>query len=160
MRIEHILPTKIVTNLVDSNLLLRGAQPTHPLFAVVDRFVASVKARGEIVYACPQNCTEFWAVATRPLSANGLGLTTSQAEIELAKIESLFPMLDDDPAIYPEWRRLVTLAGVAGKPTHDARLLAVALVNGVQNLLTFNGSDFLRFAALAPSVTIVDPGTV
>jgi len=146
--------------LVDTNLLLRFVQPKHPLNRVTVEAIRKRREEGGVVRACPQNFTEFWAVATRPLSANGLGFNTSEAERELARIESLFPMLDDDPAIYPKWRRLVTLAGVSGKPTHDARLLAVALVYGVQNLLTFNGSDFLRFATLAPSVTIVDPGTV
>ncbi|MDQ2798848.1 MAG: PIN domain nuclease, partial [Armatimonadota bacterium] len=111
-------------------------------------------------YACPQNCTEFWTVATRPIYANGLGFTTAQAEIELAKIETLFPLLPDSPAIYPEWRRLVTLAGVSGKPTHDARLMAVAVTNGISNLLTFNGNDFTRFTSLAPTVTLLDPNQV
>lgn len=69
-------------------------------------------------------------------------------------------MLPDVPAIYPEWRRLATQAGVSGKPTHDARLLAVAVVYGVDNLLTFNGGDFTRFGSLAPTVTILDPHTV
>lgn len=146
--------------LVDTNLLLQFVQPKHPLNPVTVRAIRKRRGEGEAVRACPQNFTEFRAVSTRPLSANGLGFNSSEAERELARIESLFPMLPDDPAIYPEWRRLVTQAGVSGKPTHDARFLAVALVYGVQNLLTFNSSDFLRFAALAPSITIVDPGTV
>jgi predicted nucleic acid-binding protein len=155
-----LLSANVVTNLVDSNLLLRGAQVSHPLFTLTDAVIAKLRLRGERVYACPQNCTEFWAVATRPVAANGLGFSTAQAEMELAKIETLFPMLPDDPAIYPEWRRLVTQAGVSGKPTHDARLMAVAVVYGVDNLLTFNGGDFTRFGALAPTVTTLDPQTV
>ena len=149
-----------ITTLVDSNLLLRGAQLAHPQFLVADNAVAKLRGRGDIVYACPQNCTEFWAVATRPLSANGLGFTPAEAEIQLAKIEYLFPLLPDIPAIYAEWRRLVTLAGVSGKPTHDARLMAVAIVHGMDNLLTFNTSDFTRFAPFAPSVTVIDASTI
>ncbi len=155
-----LLPPGGVTNLVDSNLLLRSAQTTHSMFAVADGAVAKLRLQNEGVYICPQNCTEFWAVATRPLQANGLGLSTVEAEIALAKIETLFPMLPDAPAIYHEWRRLVTLAGVSGKPTHNARLMAVAIVYGVDNLLTFNGKDFAKFAALAPAVKILDPHDV
>lgn len=88
-------PANVVTNLVDSNLLIRGAQVSHPLFALTDAVVANLRLRGERVYACPQNCAEFWAVATRPVSANGLGFSTAQAEIELTKIETLSPMLPD-----------------------------------------------------------------
>jgi len=155
-----LLPSGVITNLVDSNLLLRGAQTTHSMFAVADAAVAKLRLQNESVYVCPQNCTEFWAVATRPTQANGLGLSTVEAEIALAKIEALFPMLPDDPAIYHEWRRLVTLVGVSGKPTHDARLMAVAVVYGINNLLTFNGKDFAKFASLAPAVKILDPHQV
>lgn len=156
----YIHPANNGTNLVDSNLLLRGAQATHPLYALTESFVANLRLQNEIVYACPQNCTEFWAVATRPVAANGFGFSTATAEIALAKIERLFPLLPDDPRIYAEWRRPVIEAGVSGKPTHDARLLAVAIVYGIDTLLTYNISDFTRFAALAPTVRILDPSAV
>jgi len=146
--------------MVDTNLLLRFAERGHPMNPVAVQAIHKFKSRGLTVFTCPQNFIEFWAVATRPLSANGLGLTNAQAESELANLERLFPMLADNPAIYPEWRRLVTSAGVSGKPTHDARLMAVALVYRVDHLLTFNGKDFARFAAFAPEVTILDPQAV
>ena len=146
--------------LVDSNLLLRGAQPTHPQFPVADAAVAKLRLRGETVHACPQNVAEFWAVSTRPISANGLGFTTARADAELFRILSLFPLLDDIPAIFPIWRRLVVGAGVSGKQTHDARLMAVALAHGVTRLLTVNVTDFTCYAALAPTVQSVDPNTV
>jgi len=152
--------TSSLTSLVDSNLLLRLAEPGHPSHTVALRSLSNLRGQNSVIYACPQNCTEFWAVATRPIAANGLGFLTAKAEAELANIETLFPLLLDDPAIYPEWRRLVTLAGVSGKPTHDARLMAVAVVYGIDNLLTFNGKDFAKFASLAPAVKILDPHQV
>lgn len=93
--------------LTDSNLLLRLAEPAHPMAPIALRALSIVRGRGEIVYACPQNFTEFWAVATRPIAARGLGMTTRQAERELARLEALFPLLHDTPDIYPAWRRLV-----------------------------------------------------
>lgn len=144
----------------DTNLLLRVTQKKHPLHLTSVRTVDNIRQRGGVVFACPQNFTEFWAVVTRPLSANGLGLTTAEAENELINLERLFPLLPDDPRIYPEWRRLVIGAGVSGKPTHDARLLAVAIVYGIDTLLTYNISDFTRFASLAPTVRIMDPSAI
>lgn len=146
--------------LVDSNLLLRFIQPKHPLYLVTVKAIHETRSRGAVAWACPQNFTEFWAVATRPIGANGLGLTTLEAERELARLEALFPSLPDGPTIYPEWRRLVTLAGVSGKPTHDARLMAVAVTHGIRNLLTFNTGDFARFASLVPSVAVIDPSLI
>lgn len=78
----------------------------------------------------------------------------------MGKIERLFPLLPNDPRVYTEWRRLVIGEGVSGEPTHDARLLAVAIVYGIDSLLTYNVSDFTRFAALAPTVRILDPAAV
>lgn len=148
------------TTLVDSNLLLRLAERGHPSHAVALRSLSNLRSQNSLIYACPQNCTEFWAVVTRPITANGLGFLTAEAEAELADIEAIFPLLPDDARIYPEWRRLVTLAGVSGKPTHDARLMAVAVVYGIDNLLTFNGKDFAKFTSLAPAVKILDPHQV
>ena len=48
--------------------------------------------------------------------------------------------------------------GVSGKPTHDARLAATALAAGVPNLLTFNTSDFTRYAA--DGLKVIDPAAV
>ena len=86
----YIHPANTGTNLVDSNLLLREAQATHPLYALTDAVIAKLRGKNEIVYACPQNCTEFWAVATRPAAANGLGFSTATAEIALAKSNASF----------------------------------------------------------------------
>lgn len=148
------------STLVDSNLLLRFVEMAHPMHSTAANAIRALRRRGEAVHACPQNFTEFWAVATRPLTANGLGMTTAQAESELTRVEFLFPILPDSPAIYPAWRRLVIGAGVSGKPTHDARILAFAQVYGITRLLTFNVRDFTRYALLAPDVQIVDPSTI
>ena len=117
------------STLVDSNLLLRIAEPAHALHFVTLRALANLRGQEHELSACSQNFTEFWTVATRPHAVNGLGLTPVQAEIELANLEKLFPILPDDPAVYPEWRRLVTQARVSGKPTHDARMMAFAVVS-------------------------------
>jgi predicted nucleic acid-binding protein len=103
---------------------------------------------GEELYVFPQNLIEFWAVATRPASANGLGMTTAQAETELARIKSLFRLLPDTPEIYSEWETLVVRHGVSGKNTHDARIVAAMIVHGMSDLLTFNTGDFKRYPGL------------
>jgi len=87
-------------------------------------------------------------------------MTTTQADAEVTRILTLFPLLPEPPSVFPAWRRLVTAAQVSGKPTHDARLMAVADVNGMAQLLTFNTGDFTRFVALTPTVQVVDPNTI
>ena len=133
----------------DTNLLLRSAEQGHPRQETAREALAELRARGETVHLVPQNLMEFWAVATRPIERNGLGLTAVDAEAELARLEGFFPVLPDTPAIYPEWRRLVTTYGITGLRVHDTRLVAAMVAHGLTHILTFNIDDFRRYAEIA-----------
>jgi hypothetical protein len=71
-----------------------------------------------MLHTVPQNVCEFWAVATRPVAANGLGLSVAEALAEVTKFIALFPLSPDTPAVYPEWLRLVGAHHVSGKNAH------------------------------------------
>jgi len=101
----------------------------------------------------PQNFYEFWVVATRPTSQNGLGFAPAQAQAELARLKAVFIFIDDTPAVFPQWERLVVQHQVSGKNAHDARLVAAMLVHGISQILTFNISDFRRYQ----SIIVLDP---
>jgi len=116
--------------------------------------VKAIQRRGDDIFITSQNLIEFWAVATRPDSANGLGMTPVEASQETNKIEQLFPIAPDIPVIFPTWQRLVLSAGVSGVQVHDARLVAVMLAHNITHILTFNTDDFKRFTA---EVTVVHP---
>jgi predicted nucleic acid-binding protein len=92
-----------------------------------------------------QNLIEFWAVATRPVDANGLGMSIEWAAAQVARMKRLFRILPDSPEDYSEWERLVVLHRVSGKKVHDARLAAAMRVRGITHLLTFNVKDFARY---------------
>ena len=81
--------------LLDTNILTRSAQPGHPMHKDAVDGLDMLRTRGEELCVVPQNLIEFWAVATRPVSANGLGMTTGQTQAELARIKSLFRLLPD-----------------------------------------------------------------
>jgi predicted nucleic acid-binding protein len=104
----------------------------------------------------PQNLYEFWVVCTRPVAQNGLGLSPAEPQAELTRLKALFVLLDETPAVYPQWEQLVARHQVSGKNAHDARLVAVLMVHGLSRLLTFNVSDFARY----PGVTVLEPGQV
>ena len=142
--------------LMDSNILTRAAQPGHPLHQGALDAVGVLKTRGDEPCIVSQNLYEFWAVATRPLSVNGLAMTIPEAQAELARIKSFFRFFADTPAVYLAWETLVARHAVAGKNSHDARLVAAMNVHGITHLLTFNGDDFKRFT----SITIVAPSEV
>jgi predicted nucleic acid-binding protein len=142
--------------LADTNILLRWVTPADPQHSLAVNSVKTLQRRGEVVHITSQNLIEFWAVATRPASANGLGMSPAEAEREVESLERLFPLVPDSTAIYTEWKRLVAAAGVSGVKVHDARLAAVMIVNGLTHVLTFNTDDFKRFHG----INAVDPQNI
>ena len=141
---------------LDTNVLLRYADPNDPAHPIVIIAFGVLRATGFALHLVPQNLYEFWVVATRPLDRNGLGLTVPECEQMLTRIEAAFPILLDKPSLLAEWRSLVTTHVCKGKIAHDARIVAAMRTHGLTHLLTFNVGDFARFAGLA----VLDPKSI
>ncbi|HMV85276.1 MAG TPA: type II toxin-antitoxin system VapC family toxin [Blastocatellia bacterium] len=142
---------------IDTNLLTRSIQEGHPMQAAANNALETLRLRHENLCVLAQNLYEFWGVATRPTQYNGLGLSTAEAQAELTRIKSLFRLLPETPTIYGEWEKLVTQYAVAGKNSHDARIVAAMRIHGVSHLLTFNVADFKRFKNL---ITVFSPSEI
>jgi|SRR5579884_820591 len=142
--------------LVDTNILARAAEPTHLLYRFAVDSVAELRRQGEIVCLVPQNLYEFWVVCTRPAGQNGLGMSFAAAQTELARIKTLFTLLEDTSDIFPQWEQLVLQYQIQGKNAHDARLVAAMMVHGLSRILTFNAGDFQRYQTL----TVLEPQKV
>src|SRR4051812_10504131 len=97
--------------LLDTNRLLRFVDPASPQHPVAARAVATLVGSGHPVYITAQNLVEFWAVVTRPLSANGFGWDPPKAASEARSLQAQFPLLEDDRRILAHWFRLVEAFG-------------------------------------------------
>ena len=139
--------------LSDTNLLLRMADPTSEQHAVATKALARLLGRGDEVYLTPQNFIEFWAMATRPVEANGFGWTSERTSKEVTDLQQRFPLLPDSPEVFTHWLDLVERLPVHGKRVHDARLVAVLQTHAVEHLVTFNTADFAAFSFLS----LIDP---
>lgn len=142
--------------LIDTNVLLRSAQPSHTQHAVAVAAVKATRMRGSIPCIVPQVIYEYWVVATRPVSANGLGMSVAEAEAEVEQLCSQFHCFRDERAIFDRWQRLVAQYNVQGKTAHDARLVAAMERHGINQLLTFNDQDFRRFT----HITVIHPASI
>ena len=142
--------------ILDANILLRLSEPASPQYPTADNAIAALRRQQFELRTVPQPRYEFWVVATRPLANNGLGLSTQEASVELAKLENFFPLINDTPGLFAEWRALVVAHDCKGKVAHDARLVAAMRTHALSHLLTFNVADFARF----PGLTILDPAVV
>jgi len=105
--------------LLDTNILLRQAEPRHPQHQESSDATGELRRRGDELVVVPQVLYEFWSVATRPAEQNGLGMTPREAQAELMAIRRLFRLLRDERAIYAIWEQLVSSIGVQGKRSQN-----------------------------------------
>ena len=144
--------------LVDTNVLLRFSRHEDPRYQTVQDAVNKLKVDGHQLQTTSQNFAEFWNVATRPTNQNGFGHTLFETEQLLLGLERFFALLPDSPNVYPVWRRLVVKYDVSGVQVHDARLVAAMIVHNVTHILTFNATDFERYAD--EGIVAADPAAV
>jgi predicted nucleic acid-binding protein len=131
--------------IVDTNVLVRFSQRTDTLNPLVRTVIEQLHNEGHQLLTTVQNCIEFWNVATRPTKYNGFGITIAECNESLRQIEDIFTVAPSSQTIYYTWRSLVINYEVSGVKVHDAHLVAVMLVHGVERILTFNDQDFRRY---------------
>ncbi len=139
--------------LIDTNILLRGAQVAsgqHQL--VLDSLIELVRA--DVTHCLvPQVIYEFWVAATRPIDVNGLDIAVPQAELMMKELLRDFVLLRDERGIFGNWQSLVVDYAIQGKRAHDARLVAAMQKHGISNVLALNVADFARF----PGINVFTP---
>ena len=139
--------------LADTNILIRRINRHDAQHKETRSALRLLTEQGHRICVVPQNIVECWNVATRPQDRNGLGLFPAHVERIVARIESNFHLLPETANVFLEWKKLVAAHAVSGLKAYDTRLVASALVNGIQELLTFNGDDFRRY----PGIKILHP---
>lgn len=146
--------------LLDTSILLRHTNTGDSLHQLTEQALIKLKLANHQLHICGQNLIEFRSVVTRPISANGLGLSSTEADSRSAIYESSFQWLPDVPDIFPVWKSIVAQLGIIGKQVHDARLLAYCHVHHMEAILTFNLNHFHRLSTSSPALIILDPAVV
>lgn len=139
--------------LVDTNILVRINERGHPLQVLCSQVLTHLLKEGHELLGCAQAMIEFWAVATRPLAANGLGLTSAETEAALVKFEKLLVFLPEPADVGARWRSLANKHSIVGKQAHDTRLVAWMQAHSISSILTLNTKHFTRFS----EVTCISP---
>jgi predicted nucleic acid-binding protein len=142
--------------LVDTNVIIRIADRAATDHAVAEAAAAALRDAHHQLCIVPQNLYEYWVVATRPTEHNGLGMSSESTDAAIEKWIQLFHLMRDERTVFEHWWNLVRDYSVAGKPAHDARLVAAMLRHGIEHLLTFNAADFARYS----TIEVLTPGTV
>ena len=135
--------------LLDTNIVLRLADRAASEHRAIRLALQKLDAQGVSLVLAPQVLIEFWVVATRPVDVNGFGWTTEIVGAAIARLRERFDLLAESPELFQRWIELVVQRDLRGKRAHDARLAAIALVHGVERILTFNVSDFSGIGGVA-----------
>lgn len=142
--------------LVDTNVLLRSAQPSHSQYTTAVKAIQSLRLAGQMLCIVPQVLYEYWVVATRPVQGNGLGMTAAEADSDVQMLLSRFRFFRDERAVFERWHQLVQQHRVVGRRAHDARLVAAMKRHRINEILTFNCGDFRTYRG----ITVLDPSLV
>ena len=142
--------------LVDTSVLVRALHAVDPASAVARQALGNLFRRQDSLYVLPQIVAEFWVVATRPQTENGLGYTLARAERWLTRFRGSFQLQYETARVYQQWRNLLAEHQVSGKQAHDARLAAAAQTHRFDAILTFNAKHFQRY----PGLSVLHPADV
>lgn len=140
--------------LVDTNIIIRLAQPHNPLRPEIVSALQKLSAASHELCVVPQVFYEYWVVATRPVENNGLGMATAVVQQSVLLLLQDFTLIGDMAGLFEEWLDLVAMHDVKGRNAHDARLAAAMKQHSVLRLLTYNAGDFKRYAfveAISPA---------
>jgi predicted nucleic acid-binding protein len=140
--------------LLDNSILARLTNSNDPDYRVTQRVVFRTRAADTLVIT-PQCLYEFWAVATRSRTHNGLGMDPERAQQWSTLFRRMFALLPDPVELLDVWQELVRKHQVAGFQCHDTRYVAAMQCHGIQELLTYNVAHFRRYP-----ITVTDPHNV
>lgn len=136
--------------LVDTNVLLEATDERRRHHEAARGLVES---SNPLVFPA-QVIREYLAVATRPISANGLGMSTADALENIRQFRIYIRLLPEEKPILPAFLKLIETVPCTGKRIHDAHLVATAMVHRIRTIISLNGDDLAPFAG---SVTVVTP---
>src|SRR5665213_307371 len=133
--------------LCDSNVLVHLTNSISDEHTTAGKAILALEEQGVAFLYTLQNLAEFWNVCTRD-RPSGLGLTTEEAAERVQLIGTQFTYMPETAAAEPIFKDILIRQRVRGVQVHDARLVALMMANGVEEILTFDRKDFRRYGAV------------
>ena len=128
---------------LDTNVLLTATDVLRPLHLEAQRIFSKTGQQGFHIALSGQILREYLAVATRPVEANGLGLTVPDAAENIERFLEFANLFEETEAVALRLRELAKNYDVRGPRLHDANIVATMLVHHIPVLVTQNSNDFM-----------------
>ena len=138
---------------VDTNVLVNASLAAAPFHSTAFQALTDLRMAGVELWISRQILREYLATLSRPQSFTA-PLAATVLSADLIYFQSQFRIAEDGPAVTAALLQLITQTPVGGRQIHDANIVATMQVHGIRNLLTYNVSDFSRFASI---ITITSP---
>jgi predicted nucleic acid-binding protein len=135
--------------LVDTNVLLEATDERRRHHEAAR---ALVESPNPLVFPA-QVIREYLAVATRPISANGLGMSTTDALENIRQFRIYIRLLSEEKPILPAFLKLIETVPCRGKRIHDAHLVATTMVHRIRTIVSLNADDLAPFAGAVAIIT-------
>jgi len=131
--------------LLDTNIIVANANRDDVHHPRVAAGLRRLVAEGAELCIAAQNIFELWVVATRPVTANGLGLSPPEARQKIDGVLAACTLPPDPAGLLPRWLDVCEQYRVCGRQAHDARLAAWMQLLGMKKVVTLNPGDFARY---------------
>src|SRR5437870_2369996 len=112
--------------LVDTNVLIEATDERRAHRAEARALLQS----GAPLVLAAQVIREYLSVATRPVEANGLGMSMSDALLNIREFRREIRLLPEERPILTTFLALLERIPCSGKRVHDAHLVATAIAHG------------------------------
>lgn len=141
---------------VDTNLLVYAHRRDSEWHAAAARVLRQL-AEGRAGWAIPWPCIhEFLAIVTHPRIYNPP--STMRAALDQARAWLGSPsliLIAEEPSYLPQLEKVLVSAKIVGPRVHDARIAALCVQHGVQEIWTAD-RDFGRFGSIQARNPLVD----
>ena len=133
---------------VDTNLLVYAHRRDSPFHKIAFRVLIGL-AEGRSPLAIPWPCLhEFHGIVTHPrIYTPPTDLDRSVAQLDAWTASPTLQLIGENDLYWPTLRDLLTKARIVGPMVHDARIAALCICHGVQELWSAD-RDFGRFPQL------------
>lgn len=127
--------------LVDTNVLLEATDERRRHHAEAVTLLESSRS----LTVSSQVVREYLAVATRPVTANGLGMSMVDALANVREFRRGLRLLPEERPVLSTFLGLLERAPCTGSRVHDAHIVATALAHRVGTIVSLNPNDFTAF---------------
>jgi predicted nucleic acid-binding protein len=131
--------------MLDSNVLLAATDVDRAEHRDAMRILDHWPRSGTALYVSGQVIREYLSVATRPMEANGIGLSAAVAVRNVRAFRERLTLVHDSGNVIDRLLSLLSDVDCAGKQIHDANVVATMLAHGITTVVTANLKDFVRF---------------